>query len=268
MNKTIFITGASSGLGKTAVNLFAEKGWTVIAAMRNIDNSDEVFQLPNVHPIKLDVNNVAEIALAVEQAEKISPVDVLFNNAGYALAGALEAYTDEQMEHQFQTNVFGLIRLTRAFLPYFRARKSGVILTTTSLSAYIPDPFMALYSASKAAIENWTEGMVYELNRFSIRIKTIVPGLMQTNFVDNAQIAFHDDYQEDFNKMISFYNNPENATSGDSAAEIANVVYEAATDGKNQLHYFAGNNAISNQKELNLYGIDALTAGRKQYFFE
>lgn len=268
MNKTIFITGASSGLGKTTVNLFAERGWTVIAAMRNIDHNEEVFHLPNVHPIKLDVNNVAEIALAVEQAEKICPVDVLFNNAGYALAGALEACTDEQMEHQFQTNVFGLIRLTRAFLPHFRARKSGVILTTTSLSGYIPDPFMALYSASKAAIENWTEGMVYELNRFSIRIKTIVPGLMQTNFVDNAQIAFHDDYQEDFNKMISFYNNPKNAASGDSAAEIANVVYEAATDGKNQLHYFAGNNAISNQKELNLYGIDALTAGKTQYFFE
>lgn len=268
MNKTIFITGASSGLGKATVSLFAEKGWTVIAAMRNPDHSDEVLHLPNVHPIQLDVNNIAEIALAVAQAEKISPVDVLFNNAGYVLAGALEAVTDHQMEQQFQTNVFGVMRLTKAFLPHFRARKAGVIISTTSLGAYIPDPFMAIYAASKVALEAWTEGMTYELDRFSIQIKTLVPGFMHTNFVGNAQVVFQEAYQEDLNKMMAVYSDPASAANADVPSDIAHVVYKAATDGKNQLHYFAGNNAISNQKELNLYGIDGLTAGRKQYFFK
>lgn len=268
MNKTIFITGASSGLGKATVSLFAEKGWTVIAAMRNLDHSDEILHLPNVHPIKLDMNNVDEIALAAEQAEKISPVDVLFNNAGYVLGGALEAATDEQMEQQFQTNVFGAMRLTKAFLPYFRSRKAGVIISTTSLGAYIPDPFMAIYAASKAALEAWTEGMMYELEGFSIQIKTLVPGFMRTNFMGNAQMVFHEAYQEDLNKIMAFYSDPASAANADVPSDIANVVYEAATDGKNQLHYFAGNNAVSNQKELTLYGIDTLTAGRKQYFFK
>ncbi|CAM3691494.1 SDR family oxidoreductase [Sphingobacterium prati] len=266
MSQTIFITGASSGLGKLTAKLFAEKGWTVIATMRNPEKETELSQLPNVHLLQLDVSNANQIADVVVKAEQISQVDVLFNNAGYVLAGALEGISDEQMEQQFNTNVFGTIRLTRAFLPHFRARKVGIILTTTSLGAYIPDPFMSLYAATKSALETWAEGMTYELDRQGIRIKTIIPGFMQTNFVGNAQMSFHEAYEEDWNNVLSAYAHPDASANSDNPADIAEVIYAAATDGKNQIHYFAGHDATTRYKELNLKGIDSILDTRKKLF--
>ncbi|MDE1192700.1 MAG: SDR family oxidoreductase [Arachidicoccus sp.] len=266
MNKTIFITGASSGLGKITAKLFAEKGWTVIATMRNTEKETELSQLPTVHLLQLDVSNPKQIMEVVAKAEQISPVDVLFNNAGYVLAGALEGISDEQMEQQFNTNVFGTIRLTRAFLPYFRERKAGTIITTTSLGAYIPDPFMSLYPATKAALEIWTAGMTYELDRLGITIKSIVPGFMQTNFANNAQMTLHPVYEEEMMKVLAAYSNSGPASEADNPADIAAVVYEAATDGKSQIHYFAGNDAITRYKELKLEGIDSILDTRRKLF--
>ncbi|WP_417361331.1 SDR family oxidoreductase [Galbibacter sp.] len=269
MNKTIFITGASSGLGKVTAKLFSEKGWTVIATMRNPERETELSQLPNVHLLELDICNANQIIAVVAKAEQIAPIDVLFNNAGYVFAGALEATSDEQLEQQFNTNVFGTIRLTRAFLPYLRARKTGTIITTTSLGAYIPDPFMALYSATKAALENWTEGMSYELDRIGVCIKTIVPGFMQTSFVGNAQMAQPGAaYQEDWEKVLNVYANPITAANADNPSDIAKVVYEAATDEKKSLHYIAGNDATTRYRELSLQGIDSILDTRKKVFFD
>ncbi|PUZ21554.1 Short-chain dehydrogenase [Chitinophaga costaii] len=266
MSKTIFITGASSGLGKITAKLFSEKGWTVIATMRTPENETELSQLPNLHILPLDISHPQQIVETVALAEKISPVDVLFNNAGYVLAGPLEAITDDQLEQQFNTNVFGAIRLTRAFLPYFTARKSGVILTTTALGAYIPDPFMALYVSSKAALESWSTGMFYELAAKHIYIKTIVPGLMQTNFVGNAQVKFHEAYQDDINKVLAAYADPAAAANADLPSTIAAAVYEAATDGKQQIHYFAGNDAVTRYQELSKKGLDVILQERKNFF--
>ncbi|MGS2741833.1 SDR family oxidoreductase [Sinomicrobium sp. M5D2P17] len=268
MNKTIFITGAASGLGKVTAKLFAEKGWTVIATMRKPENERELSQLPDTHLLQLDISNTNQIIEVVKKAEQISPVDVLFNNAGYALAGALEATSDEQLEQQFHTNVFGTIRLTKAFLPYFRARKTGIIITTTSLGAYIPDPFMSLYAATKSALEAWTTGMTYELDSIGVSIKTIVPGFMQTNFVDNAQMTVHEAYEEDWNKVLKAYAHPHAFTNADNPARIAEVVYEAVTDGKKQIHYFAGNDATTRYKELILKGIDSISDTRRKAFFD
>ncbi|TYR30823.1 SDR family oxidoreductase [Sphingobacterium phlebotomi] len=269
MNKTIFITGASSGLGKVTAKLFSEKGWTVIATMRNPESETELSLLPNVHLLELDISNANQITAIVTKAEQIAPVDVLFNNAGYVLAGALEATSDEQLEQQFNTNVFGTIRLTRAFLPYFRTRKTGTIITTTSLGAYIPDPFMALYSATKSALAGWTAGMSYELDRIGVSIKTIVPGFMQTNFVGNAQMIQHEAaYQEDWGKVLHAYANPNAAVNADNPSDIAKVVYEAATDEKKSLHYFAGNDATTRYRELSLQGIDSILDTRKKVFFD
>ncbi|MDQ0110041.1 short-subunit dehydrogenase [Chitinophaga terrae (ex Kim and Jung 2007)] len=266
MNKTIFITGASSGLGKITAKLFAERGWTVIATMRKPDSETELSQLPNIHLLQLDVSDPGQINDVAAKAEQIGPIDVLFNNAGYVLAGALEATSDEQMEQQFNTNVFGPIRLARAFLPYFRERGKGTIITTTSLGAYIPDPFMSMYAATKSALETWTEGMSYELDRLGIKIKTIVPGFMETNFVANAQMTLHDAYQDDWNKVLAAYANPGSAMQGDDPADIARVIYEAATDDKKQLHYFAGNDATTRHNELLLEGINSVLNKRKKAF--
>ena len=156
MNKTIFITGASLGLGKATAKLFASKGWTVIAAMRQPEKETELTQLPNIHFLKLDISNTKQIAEIAFEAEKISPIDVLFNNAAYGLMGAFEGTTDEQLEQQINTNFLGTILVTKSFLPHFRARKSGIIITVTSSTANIPYPFAAVYAATKSALETWT----------------------------------------------------------------------------------------------------------------
>lgn len=267
MNKTIFITGASSGLGKATAKLFASKGWTVIATMRQPEKEKELTQLSNIHLLKLDISNAKQIAEVASEVEKISPIDVLFNNAAYGLMGAFEGTTDEQLEQQINTNFLGTILVTKSFLPYFRARKNGTIITVTSSTANIPYPFVAVYAATKSALETWTEGMSYELNEFGVTAKTIVPAYMQTNFGSNAQMVSHQDYQEIFNKYVKAMR-ADSDTKRDTPESIANVVYEAATDNKKQLHYTAGNLATTEYEWLRKDGIEVVIDTMNKQFFE
>ncbi len=267
MHKTIFITGASSGLGKATAKLFASKGWTVIAAMRQPEKETELTDLSNIHLLELDISNTKQIAGIAFEAEKISPIDVLFNNAAYGLIGAFEGTTDEQLAQQINTNFLGTILVTKSFIPYFRARNSGTVITVTSSTANIPYPFVAVYAATKSALETWTEGMSYELNGLGISIKTVVPAYMQTNFGNNAQIVFHPDYEESFNQYITAMRTDAN-TKRDTPESIANVVYEAATDNKKQLHYIAGRLAITEYESLRKDGIEAVINTMHKRFFE
>jgi len=267
MSKTILITGASQGLGKATAKLFATKGWIVIATMRNPENETELSQLPNVHLLKLDISNTKQIVEAAEEAEKISPIDVLFNNAGFGFAGALEASTDEQLERLVNTNFLGTVLVTKAFLPYFRARKNGIIITTTSSTAYIPYPFIAVYEATKSALETWSAGMSYELTRFNVNIKTVVPGYMKTNFGRNGEFVAHQDYQQDFTKYVEKLM-AETGSLADDPEDIANIVYEAATDNKKQLRYIAGNHAATEYEWLQKDGIEVVTNTMIKRFFE
>lgn len=267
MNKTILITGASSGLGKATAKLFASKSWTVIAAIRNPEKETELTQFPNIHLLKLDISNRKQIAEVAEKAESISPVDVLINNAAYGLMGAFEGTTNEQLEQQINTNFLGTMLVTKAFLPYFRKRKSGTIITVTSSTANIPYPFVAVYAATKSALETWTEGMSYELNDFGMTIKTIVPAYMQTNFGSNAQVVSHQDYQEVFSQYIGEMMEDSSAKQ-DTPESIAEVVYEAATDNKKKLHYTAGNLATSEYEWLRKDGIEAVIDTMNKRFFD
>lgn len=267
MDKTIFITGASSGLGKTTAKLFAANGWTVIATMRNPEKETELTELPNIHLLKLDINNTTQITQVASEAEKISSVDVLFNNAAYGLMGAFEGTTDEQLTRQINTNLLGTILVTKSFLPYFRSRKSGTIITVTSSTANIPYPFVAVYAATKSALETWTEGMSYELYEFGINIKTIVPAYMQTNFGNNAQMVSHQNYQEVFNQYITAMKADSNAKK-DTPETISNVVFQAATDNKKQLHYTAGNLSTIEYEWLRKDGIENVISTMNKRFFQ
>ncbi|WP_067151600.1 SDR family oxidoreductase [Pseudotamlana agarivorans] len=266
MDKTIFITGASSGLGKATAKLFAANSWTVIATMRNPEKETELTELPNIHLLKLDINNTKQIAQVASEVEKISSVDVLFNNAAYGLMGAFEGTTDEQLKQQINTNLLGTILVTKSFLPYFRARKSGTIITVTSSTANIPYPFVAVYAATKSALETWTEGMSYELNEFGINIKTVVPAYMQTNFGNNAQMVSHQDYQAIFKKYITAMK-ADSSKKRDLPEEIANIVYEASTDNKKQLHYTAGNLSTTEYEWLKKEGIEKVMNIMNKRFF-
>jgi NAD(P)-dependent dehydrogenase (short-subunit alcohol dehydrogenase family) len=128
MTKTIFITGASAGIGKATAKLFAQKGWNVIATMRKPENERELNLINNVTLLPLDVTNIEQIRETVHQALALGDIDVVFNNAGYALLGVLEAMTDEQIVMQMETNFFGVVRVTQAFIPYFREKGAGLFI--------------------------------------------------------------------------------------------------------------------------------------------
>src|SRR5688572_6360704 len=132
MQRTIFITGASAGLGKSTAKLFQSKGWNVIATMRKPENETELTKLENVTVLKLDITDNTQIAETVQKVILQYSVDVVLNNAGYGLIGALEALTDEQITRQLDTNLLGVLRVTKAFTPYFREKKSGIFINITS----------------------------------------------------------------------------------------------------------------------------------------
>ena len=242
--QTIFMTGTSTGLGKAAAELFAEKGWKVIATMRNTAKGEEMAKHPNIHLLPLDVTNTAQVQKTVAEAIAMGDIDVVFNNAGYGLAGPFEGATDEQILRNIDTNLIGVMRVVRAFLPHFRAKGSGLFLTTTSIGGSIGLPFNSVYHATKWGLEGWSESMDLELRKFGIGFKTIAPGGIKTDFASRSlDMSKHEAYQELLHKALNVFMSPERANSYSSAEAIAEVVYEAATDGKDQLRYFAGDDA-------------------------
>ncbi|TWI94794.1 NADP-dependent 3-hydroxy acid dehydrogenase YdfG [Mucilaginibacter frigoritolerans] len=242
MQKTIFITGASAGLGKATAKLFQQKGWNVIATMRNPEKETELTQLKNVSLLPLDVTNLEQIKTAVAKAISLHSIDVVFNNAGYGLMGAMEALSDEQILKQINTNLLGVLRVAQAFIPHFREKKSGLFISTTSIGGLFTFPLHSIYHAAKFAIEGWSEGMSFELGLHNIGIKTIAPGGIATDFIGRSlDKSSHTSYQEIENKLFAAIDGMMQSAS--TAEQIAEVVYEAATDGKDQIRYVAGEDA-------------------------
>ena len=243
MTKTIFITGASSGLGKATAKLFQSKGWNVIATMRNPEKEQGLSKLEKVTLLPLDVNDPQQIAECVAHATKIAKIDVVFNNAGHGLFGPLESYSDEQITGLISTNLLGVIRITNAFIPYFRQQGGGVFITTSSMGGMTAFPFSSMYHATKWALEGFSESMYFELSKFNISIKNILPGGIRTDYVGRSMahgILDATAYQpiiDQANKITESLLLPENLTPAETIAE---VVFEAATDGKDQLRYIAG----------------------------
>lgn len=265
--KTILITGAASGLGKATALLFAQRDWHVIATMRTLKTDAELAAFPNITSLALDITDAEQISQVVAQVTTEGGVDVVFNNAGYILAGPLEGVSDQQLLGQITTNLLAPIRITQAFLPYFRQRGSGLIINTTSLSALIPDPFLSVYVAAKAGLEQWSHSMRFELDKFGIQIKTIVPGFIKTNLANSADIAQSEPYAPYFNQFLGLFSNPEFVNAGATPEQIAEVVFEAATDGKDQVRYLAGPDAQSKVAELQRVGIEALQKATDQQIF-
>ena len=240
--KTILITGASSGLGKAAAKLFSEKGWNVIATMRTPAKERELERLPNISVLELDVSNPTQIREVVKGLTSKGSLDVVLNNAGYALTGALESCTEDQIITQINTNELGAILVTKAFIPHFRERKSGMFLATTSIGGLVSFPLNAVYHATKWALEGFAESLAFELKPFNISVKTISPGGIKSDFMGKAQMVEDKNYAEVFQKMLAMFGN---TLQGSTPEQIADVVYEAATDGKEQLRYVAGADAIA-----------------------
>ena len=241
MAQTIFITGSSTGLGRAAALLFARKGWQVIATMRDPSKENELQNVPGVRLLGLDVTQPAQIAAAAKKALEGGPVDVLFNNAGYGLAGPFEAATDAQLTREIDTNLLGVMRVTQAFLPAMRERGSGCIITTTSIGGLVTFPFNSVYHATKWGLEGWSESLAFELAAFGIKVKTVAPGGIRTDFATRSLVLTqHPAYTAGITKTMKTFMDPKRREKGSSAEQIADVVYEAATDNKDQVTYVAG----------------------------
>ncbi len=238
--KTIFITGSSSGLGRAAARLFASKGWHVIATMRNPEKESELTTLPGLRLLPLDITDPRQIEAAAVQAVSAGRVDVVFNNAGYGMAGPLEGLTDPQIVRMVETNLMGAIRTTKAFLPHFREKKSGLFINTTSIGGLITVPFNSIYHATKWALEGWSESMAFELGQLGIGMKTVSPGGMKTDFFTRSfDTGRHPAYDALVDKVMAAITDPQQMATYSTPDQIAEVVYEAATDGKDQLRYQA-----------------------------
>ena len=243
---TIFITGSSSGLGRATAKLFASKGWKVIASMRDPKKEKELGDISGITLMALDVTDPHEIESVAKQVVGTGGTDVVFNNAGYGLAGALEALTDDQIVRLVNTNMLGTIRTTKAFIPHFREKRAGLFINTTSIGGLLTVPFNSIYHATKWALEGWSESMAFELNQFGIGIKTIEPGGIRTDFFTRSlDTGRHPAYDALANKVMGMTTDPKQMETYSSPEQIAEVVYEAATDGKDQLRYVAGADAKS-----------------------
>jgi NAD(P)-dependent dehydrogenase (short-subunit alcohol dehydrogenase family) len=266
MQKTIFITGASSGLGKATAKLFQNKGWNVIATMRNPEKETELSALENVTLLPLDVTDLQQIETTVKEAIELHSIDVVFNNAGYGLIGVLESLSDDQIVKQLNTNLLGVIRVTKAFVPYFREKESGLFITTTSIGGLMAFPLGSTYHATKWALEGWSESMAFELNSFGVNIKTVSPGGINTDFLGRSlDMGRHPSY--DAMSQIMLSNTDSMMQSASSPEQIAEVVYEAATDGKTQLRYVAGEDAKSLYAQRLALGDEAFRSQLGKQFF-
>jgi len=198
----------------------------------------------------------------------ISKIDVVFNNAGYGLAGPFEGATDEQIVQQLNTNLLGVMRVTKAFLPHFRENKAGTFITTTSIGGLITLPFNTVYHATKWALEGWSESLAFELKEFGITVKTVSPGGIATDFAGRSLVLTqHPAYDEQVANVMSVFMDPERAKDYSTAEQIAEVVFTAATDGKSTLRYVAGADANEMYKQRIELGEEAFRQGIEDTFY-
>jgi NAD(P)-dependent dehydrogenase (short-subunit alcohol dehydrogenase family) len=245
MTKTVFITGASTGIGKSTALYFRDKGWNVAATMRS-PTAHEDLRGAGIHTIPLDVTAPESIKPAVESAiDKFNGIDVLVNNAGYGTFGPFEAATNEQIERQYSTNVTGLMFVTREFLPHFRKQGHGVIINISSVGGAATFPLFSLYHGTKWAIEGFSESLNFELNPFGIKVKIVEPGRIQTDFASRSLDVLKKEGLDAYDAFIKRFQ--ENWTKGRApgapAELVADVIWQAATDGTDQLRYIAGDDA-------------------------
>lgn len=254
--KTVLITGASTGIGRATAMYFQEKGWYVIASMRTPEKETELNKLDNVWVTRLDVTDLDSINNAIKEGiEKFGKIDALVNNAGYGAFGPLEAFPRENILRQFNTNVIGLLDVTRAILPHFRMNKDGVIVNISSVGGKMTFPLGSLYHGTKFAVEGISESLHYELEPIGIKVKVVEPGAIATDFAGRSFDFNNDESMEEYQgtvaKMMSGFEEILNVTS--EPIVVAEVIYKAITDGTSKIRYEAGPDAVealANHKKL------------------
>jgi NAD(P)-dependent dehydrogenase (short-subunit alcohol dehydrogenase family) len=240
MNKVVLITGASSGIGLHTAKLFQTKDWKVAATMRTPENATELQNIVDIECFRLDVTDVDSIRSAIaETIEKFGRIDAVVNNAGFAVVGPFEAATQEQIERQMQTNVYGVMNVCREILPYFREQKRGIIVNVASMGGRITFPLYSVYHASKWALEGFSEALQYEVKEFGIKIKIIEPGPIKTDFYDRSQSIARKEGLTAYDNFVARAL-PNLQKAGETAPDgsiVAETIYAAVLDDSWKLRY-------------------------------
>ena len=236
MNKTVLITGCSTGFGKLAAKKFQQEGWHVVATMRSPQKETELTQLDNVLVTKLDVSDQQSVNTAVKQAvDTYGTIDVLVNNAGFGGNALLEQFSEDQIYAMYETNVFGLMRTSRAVLPIMRKKGAGTIINVTSMAGVFGLPLASVYGSTKYAVEGLSEAMAIEYKPLGITIRTILPGAYGTNFVSNTDNPLDqgDAQLQSYAHKLSTHRAAlgERIRSGQAQdpQEVADLIYQCAT---------------------------------------
>jgi NAD(P)-dependent dehydrogenase (short-subunit alcohol dehydrogenase family) len=243
MTQTVFITGASTGIGRDTAQLFHNKGWNVVATMRTpskagawATDGERMLVLP------LDVTDPASIDAARDAAiARFARIDVVVNNAGYGLVGPFEASTHEQVARQIETNVYGVMHVTRALLPHLRESRSSVLINVASMGGRITFPLYSVYHATKWAVEGFTESLQHELRAFGVRVKIIEPGPIKTDFYDRSMDLVTKPGLTAYDSYVArvMPNMQKAGATAPGGSLVAGVIFRAATDGSSRLRYSA-----------------------------
>lgn len=250
--KIWFITGASKGLGFEIARAALDAGDKVVGTVRK--DSDTLYISLAAHPnllvVEMDVTKEKEVQAAVQEAiDHFGKLDIVLNNAGYGIVGGIEEVSDAEARKQYDTNVFGLLNVVRATLPFLRKEKSGHIMNVSSLFAFDPLPGWALYASTKNAVEGLTVGLAKELEPLGIKVSVIEPGLFRTGFTgkDSYSVAQHTigDYD---NTMVGYMRNGTDAYHGSQPgdpAKLAAVVVKLGHAFNPPLHLPIGTDAVN-----------------------
>lgn len=237
-NKTALVTGVSSGIGREIAQLLAAHGARVFGTVRDPKSAKPI---PGVEIIRLDVTDDASVSEAVQGVvQKAGPIHILVNNAGYALTGALEETSLEEARQQFETNFFGVLRVTNAVLPGMRQAGYGRIVNISSVVGFIPAPFMGMYTASKHAVEGYTETLDHEVRHFGVRAVLVQPFYTKSNISHNGKDAQTHLEAYAANRQRAYDVVVNGIKHGDEPQLVAEAVWRAVTAKSPRLRYPVG----------------------------
>ncbi len=260
--KTIVITGSSTGIGRAAAEHFAAQGWRVAATMRRPEASDLAGENITLYPLDVtDESQVNETATTI--LKDFGHVDVVVNNAGYGLLGAFEGMNTDHIQRQFDTNVFGLMRVTQAFIPAMRERGSGLFINISSVGGRTTFPLISPYHATKWAVEGFSESLHYELLPLGIGVKLVEPGAIATDF-GSRSMEWVDTEIDAYGPVSTTIRALFSTVEYSAASLVAEKIFEAATDETLTMRYPVGPDAeqtLARRKEI---GDEAFLAEMRQ----
>lgn len=256
--KVAVITGCSSGIGFETSLLLARKGFYTYATMRNLNKSQKINDIAKnenlpLKVLQLDVTDDRSVKDAINQIkDESSRIDVLVNNAGYDVMGAVEDLSIDEFKSQFETNFFGVIRVTKEVIPIMRNQGGGNIVNISSVGGRIAIPLNTAYISSKFALEGLSESMRYELEQFGIDVILIEPGVVKSNFFENADIVNINTtsnqtslYSEFTQKLFEGFEPMLKSNSSSLPSDVAEVIYQAIESSNREVRYLVGHDAVS-----------------------